>query len=136
MPVTRVYAVLLRLYPMDYQVLFADEMAQAFAEAAADHRARGPAVFARFVVGQLRVFYQQKWDRVVALSIQREGIHLSQCAIHLPALVAAVKFIERRADVAKGQHRRLESWFILVEPHHSGSEVGEFRCFLILASVL
>ena len=37
---------------MDYQVLFADEMAQAFAEAAADHRARGPAVFARFVVGE------------------------------------------------------------------------------------
>ena len=52
MPVTRVYAVLLRLFPMDYQVLFAGEMANAFAEAAADHRARGSAVFARFVVGE------------------------------------------------------------------------------------
>jgi hypothetical protein len=51
-PVTRVYAVLLRLYPSDYQVLFADEMASAFAEAAADHHARGPVVFARFVVGE------------------------------------------------------------------------------------
>ena len=52
MPVTRVYAVLLRLFPMDYQVLFAGEMANVFAEAAADHRARGHAVFARFVVGE------------------------------------------------------------------------------------
>ena len=52
MPVTHVYTVLLRLYPIDYQVLFADEMASAFAEAAADHLTRGPAVFARFVVSE------------------------------------------------------------------------------------
>jgi hypothetical protein len=51
-PVTRAYATLLRLYPTDYQVLFADEMASAFAEAAADHRTRGPAAFARFVVSE------------------------------------------------------------------------------------
>ena len=52
MPVTRAYAALLGLYPMDYQLLFGGEMTKAFAEAAADHRARGPAVFARFVVGE------------------------------------------------------------------------------------
>ncbi len=52
MRVTRGYAVLLRLYPMDYQVLFGAEMANAFAAAAADHRARGRAVFARFIVGE------------------------------------------------------------------------------------
>jgi hypothetical protein len=45
---TRLYGALLRLYPYDFQQLFAAEMAQTFAQAADEHHQRGVTAFATF----------------------------------------------------------------------------------------
>jgi hypothetical protein len=51
--VTRAYAAVLRLYPVDYRSSFAGEMVTAFADAAADRCQRGPGAMIRFTAGEL-----------------------------------------------------------------------------------
>lgn len=50
--VTRIYAVLLRLYPRDYRLWFADEMRDAFAGGLAERLHRGRAASFLFAVGE------------------------------------------------------------------------------------
>jgi hypothetical protein len=49
----RVYGAFLRLYPREYRDLFGPEVLSVFAEAAREHRARGLAVWAWFLVTEL-----------------------------------------------------------------------------------
>ena len=48
----RTYRLLLRLYPPEYQILFADEMLAVFARVAEERRAQGGIAYTRFVAGE------------------------------------------------------------------------------------
>ncbi|MBZ5676276.1 MAG: hypothetical protein LAP61_18695 [Acidobacteriia bacterium] len=52
-PITRLYKILLRLYPRDCRAWCAREMLDAFEKAASDHRAQGLAALARFGLAEL-----------------------------------------------------------------------------------
>lgn len=52
-PITRLYKILLRLYPRDCRAWCAPEMLDAFEKAAMEHRARGRAALARFGFAEL-----------------------------------------------------------------------------------
>lgn len=61
------FALLLRSYPATTRELLGDEMVRVFAEAAADHRARGRWVYARFAAAEvagLLVGCIRAWTRV------------------------------------------------------------------------
>jgi hypothetical protein len=51
--IERAYQALLRLYPADYKVLFADDMLDTFGKAAEECRARGRLRFVRFAFAEL-----------------------------------------------------------------------------------
>ncbi len=53
MDIERAYQTLLRLYPTDYAVFFADEMLDTFRKAAQERRARGRLGFLRLVFAEL-----------------------------------------------------------------------------------
>jgi hypothetical protein len=50
--VKRFYELLLRLYPLDYRGLFANEMSRTFEEASADYLVRGRTAWLRFILAE------------------------------------------------------------------------------------
>jgi hypothetical protein len=49
----RAYETLLRLYPRDFRAAFTSEMLEAFANSAAERRARGKAIYSQFALKEL-----------------------------------------------------------------------------------